>query len=170
MPTHCYITALPSDSTIHNLYNWKPRINPCWIPPAPHCSAPVIMLCERPTHESWSCYVVTAQRINGLCFCYYFVLPTWQRYTYLTDWRPATRIRSMNKLAPKSTALYVIFLGALCTTESRTTCMTSVYFFVYVTNGRITLNDEVERMWNEVAVACFKVAPQSLPGETQESE
>jgi hypothetical protein len=48
--------------------------------------------------------------------------------------------------------------------------MTSVYFFVYVTNGRITLNDEVERMWNEVAVACFKVAPQSLPGETQESE
>jgi hypothetical protein len=31
------------------------------------------------------------------------------------------------------------------------------------------VNDELERMWKEVVVACFKVLPQHLPEGTEEN-
>lgn len=36
-------------------------------------------------------------------------------------------------------------------------------------NGTITVNDELDRMWKEVVVICFKTLSQLLPAGTEEN-
>lgn len=130
----CYRLIRP-----RNLCSWKPRINPCSIPPAPRCSVSVIMLSRRPTHGSWSCYVVTVHRINGLGFCCYFILPAWQRYNI--SWTVDTWLWLL-----QSPQMLCQISSSLRRTENCKYFMTSFCFFLYVTNRRITENKEVQRM------------------------
>lgn len=40
----------------------------------------------------------------------------------------------------------------------------------FASNGRMVVNNELERIWKEVFVACFKVLSYDLSGDNDESQ
>jgi hypothetical protein len=41
--------------------------------------------------------------------------------------------------------------------------------YYVASNGMVTVNDELERMWKKVIMACFMVLSQNLPGGIEEN-